>query len=118
MHANHALAQTVFYKGKSVFIVFFLPMQILHTIPFCGYGIFFFLLPWVSVAECKLSLIAVGGWGSSLVAVYGLLIAVASFTPENGLWSTGSEVVVHGISCPEVCGVFWDQESNLCPLHW
>ena len=46
---------------------------------------FFFLLPQVSVAECKLSLTAASGWGSSLVAVCGLLIAVASFTPEHGL---------------------------------
>ena len=34
------------------------------------------------------------------------------------LWSMGSVVVVHGLSCLEACGIFLDQESNLCPLHW
>ena len=30
----------------------------------------------------------------------------------------GSAVVVHGLSCPSACGIFLDQGSNLCPLHW
>ena len=39
------------------------------------------------------------------------------------LWSTGSRrtgsvVVAHGPSCSTACGVFPDQCSNLCPLHW
>ena len=24
----------------------------------------------------------------------------------------------HGLSCSEACGVFTDQGSNPCPLHW
>ena len=31
--------------------------------------------------------------------------------------SAGS-VVVHEHSCPAACGIFQDQGSNLCPLHW
>ena len=39
------------------------------------------------------------------------------------LWSTGSRragsvVVAHGPSCPAACGIFPDQGSNPCPLHW
>ena len=37
------------------------------------------------------------------------------------LQSTGvraSVVVVHRTSCLEPCGIFPDQGSNLCPLHW
>ena len=30
----------------------------------------------------------------------------------------GSIVVVHIFSCPSVCGIFQDQGSNSCPLHW
>ena len=30
----------------------------------------------------------------------------------------GSVVVAHGLSCPAACGIFPDQGSNLCPLHW
>ena len=39
------------------------------------------------------------------------------------LWSTGSRcagsvVVAHGPSRSVACGIFPDQGSNLCPLHW
>ena len=39
------------------------------------------------------------------------------------LWSTGprragSVVVAHGPSCSVACGIFPDQGSNPCPLHW
>ena len=39
------------------------------------------------------------------------------------LWSTGSTcagsaVVAHGLSCSAACGIFPDQGSNPCPLHW
>ena len=37
------------------------------------------------------------------------------------LWSTGtwpSVVAAHGPSYSAACGVFLDQGSNLCPLHW
>ena len=30
----------------------------------------------------------------------------------------GSVVVAHGTSCSEACGIFPDQGSNPCPLHW
>ena len=29
-----------------------------------------------------------------------------------------SVVVVHGLSCPTPCGIFPDQGSNPCLLHW
>ena len=41
---------------------------------------------------------------------------VAAVVP--GLQSTSSTVVAHGLSCSETCGVFPDQGSNLCLLHW
>ena len=39
------------------------------------------------------------------------------------LWDTGSRcsgsvVVAHGPSCSVACGIFPDQGSNPCPLHW
>ena len=33
------------------------------------------------------------------------------------LWNTGPVVVVHGLSCSAVCGIFPDQGWNLCLLH-
>ena len=54
----------------------------------------------------------------TLVAVHRLLIVEASLVSERGLWSTGSVVVAHGLRCSETCGIFQDQGSNLCLLHW
>ena len=37
------------------------------------------------------------------------------------VWSlgcSGSVVLVHRLSCPTSYGIFPDQESNPCPLHW
>ena len=65
-----------------------------------------------------------------LVAVGGLLIAVASLVAElrlqaRGLNSCGLRAlhcrlssVVQGLSCWAACGIFLDQGSNQCPLHW
>ena len=38
-----------------------------------------------------------------------------------GAWALGtraSVVVVHGLSCSAACGIFPNQGSNPCPLHW
>ena len=76
--------------------------------------------------------------GLLFIVVHGLLIVVASLVAEHGLqahrlqqlWlsgslvvarglqSAGSVVVAHGLSCSTACGIFPDQGSNLCPLHW
>ena len=37
---------------------------------------------------------------------------------ERRLLRAGSVVVAHGLSCSVACGIFLDQGSNLCPLHW
>ena len=42
----------------------------------------------------------------------------ASPAAEHRLQSTGSVVVADGLSCPEACGIFLEQGSNLYPLHW
>ena len=75
------------------------------------------------------SLVAVSG-GYSLVAVHGLLIAVASLVPEHGLsgapssvaatrglsrsWLLGSRAQTRGkgLSFSAACGIFLDQGSN------
>jgi len=41
--------------------------------------------------------------GLSLVALLGLLVLVASL-----VWSLGSIVVTHGLSCSMACGIFLD----------
>ena len=37
---------------------------------------------------------------------------------STGSRRAGSVVVAHGPSCPAACGIFPDQGSNPCPLHW
>ena len=59
----------------------------------------------------------------------GRLVAVASLVAEHrlqgvqgsglvarGLWSAGSAVGAHGLSCSMACGIFPEQGSNQCPL--
>ena len=64
------------------------------------------------------------------VAVYGLLIAVASHCgPQNleclgtevavsGFWSTGLIIAAHWLRCSVACGIFQDEGSNPCLLQW
>ena len=52
-----------------------------------------------------------------LFVLCGLLIAVAPLVAEHGSRHTSSVVVAHGLSCSTACGIFMDQEWNLCPLH-
>ena len=48
-----------------------------------------------------------------------LLIAAASLVAEHGLQGTQASVfVAHGLSCSAACGIFPDQGSNPCLLHW
>ena len=37
---------------------------------------------------------------------------------STGSRRAGSVVVSHGPSCSAACGIFPDQGSNPCPLHW
>ena len=37
---------------------------------------------------------------------------------STGSRRAGSVVVAHGLSCSAACGIFPDQGSNPCPLHW
>ena len=55
---------------------------------------------------------------ASLVAEHRLQGTRASVVVAPGLLNTGSVLVVHGLSCPAACGIFPDQGSNPCLLHW
>ena len=78
----------------------------------------YFWLHWVFIATRGLSLVAASG-GYSLVVVCGLFVAVASLVSEHRLWGTWASVVAaYRLSCPVADGIFPDQGSNLCPLHW
>ena len=80
---------------------------------------------------CVWAFSSCGERGLLFVAVRRLLIAVASLccgaqvleartsaVADLRLQSAGSVVVAHRPSCSAACGIFPDQESNLCALHW
>ena len=86
---------------------------------------------------CTRAFSSCGKRGLLFVVVRGFLIAVASrcgaqalgvrasvvvarglSSVARGLQSAGSVVVAHGLSCSVPCGIFPDQGSNPCPLHW
>ena len=59
-------------------------------------------------------------WGLPPVEVCGTWPSVCGGFSclEHSLQDAGSVIVVCGLSYPEECGIFPDQESNRCTLHW
>ena len=88
------------------------------------YGFFFkinlfiyFWLCWVFISVRGLSLVvASGGHSSSRCA--GLSLSRPLLLRSTGSRCAGSVVVAHGPSRSAACGIFPDQRSNPCPLHW
>ena len=65
----------------------------------------------------RLSLVAVSG-GHSSSRCAGLSLSRPLLLRSTGSRCAGSVVVAHGPSCSAACGIFPDQGSNPCPLHW
>ena len=96
---------------------------------FFFFNAFYFWLRWVFAAARGL-FSSCCEQGLLFFKVRGLLLAVASLVAEHelqghgrvvvarGLQSAGSVVVAHGLRCSAACGIFPDQGSNPCPLHW
>ena len=79
--------------------------------------ILFLWLCWVFVSVRGLSLVvASGGHSSSRCA--GLSLSRPLLLRSTGSRCAGSAIVAHGPSCSAACGIFPDQGSNPCPLHW
>ena len=57
-----------------------------------------------------------GGRSSSRCA--GLSLSRPLLLRSTGSRRAGSVAVAHGPSCSAACGIFPDQGSNPCPLHW
>ena len=106
---------TLHHKIRTVqWFFFFLTCQNWTHIQFL---IICFGLQWVFVAACELSLVGFSR-GYSLLWCVGFsfwwLLLLGSAVPRL----TGLVVVVHGLSWSLACGIFPDQESNLCLLPW
>ena len=103
------------------------------------YLLLLFFLAALGLHCCARGFSNCGERGLPFIAVCGLLIAVDSLAAEHGLqahglqqlWHESSAVVARGlqsagsivvahrlISCSSACGIFPDEGSNPCPLHW
>ena len=81
------------------------------------YLFIYFWLCWVFVSVRGLSLVAASG-GHSSSRCAGLSLSRPLLLWSTGSRCAGSVVVAHGPSCSAACGIFPDQGSNPCPLHW
>ena len=106
MHCRRGAISIHFFKILFYFILFYFII------------IFFYLWScWVFISVRGLSLVvASGGHSSSRCA--GLSLSRPLLLRSTGSRRAGSVAVAHGPSCSAACGIFPDQGSNPCPLHW
>ena len=89
------------------------------------YWLFIFISAVLRLCCCLCDFAGCSYWQLLLLVVHGLLIALASLVAEHGLEThrlqqlqhEGS-AVVHWLSCSTACGIFPNEGSNTCPLHW
>ena len=74
-------------------------------------------LCWVFISVQGLSLVVESGGHSSSRCV-GLSLSRPLLLQSTGSRRAGSVIVAHSPSCSAACGIFADQGSNPCPLHW
>ena len=103
------------------FFLFFLSFNS-HSYVFCFFFKFLFIYLFMAALGLRFcarafSLVAASGGHSSSRCV-GLSLSRPLLLRSTGSRRTGSVVVAHGPSCSAACGIFPDQGSNPCPLHW
>ena len=87
---------------------------------FLNFIIYLFIyswLCWVFVSVRGLSLVAASG-GHSSSRCAGPSPSRPLLLRSTGSRRAGSAAVAHGPSRSAACGIFPDQGSNPCPLHW
>ena len=67
---------------------------------------------------CARAFSSCGKRGPLFIVLRRPLTIAASLVGSTGSKRAGSVVVAHGPSCSAACGIFPDQGSNPCPLHW
>ena len=85
---------------------------------FCFFFLFFFFGCVGSSFPCKGFSLAVASRGHSSSRRVGLSLSWPLLLRSTGSRRTGSVVVAHRPSCSVTCGIFPDQGSNPCRLHW
>ena len=67
---------------------------------------------------CARAFSSCGKWGHSSSQCAGLSLSWPLLLRSTGSRRAGSVIVAHGPSCSAARGIFPDQGSNPCPLHW
>ena len=67
---------------------------------------------------CVRAFYSCGEWGYSSLRCVGLSLSWPLLLQSTSSRRAGSVVMAHGLSCSAACGIFPDQGSNPCPLHW
>ena len=113
-HVSPALAGgflTTVPPGKSLVVAFFF---------FKLWVYFIFIYLWlccIFISVRGLSLVVASG-GHSSSRCTGLSLSRPLLSRSTGSNRAGSVIVAHGPSRSAVCGIFPDQGSNPCALHW
>ena len=97
------------------------PKSFFFYMSFFFYFIYLFIFIYGCVGSSFLcegfSLVAAIGGHSSSRCV-GLSLSWLVLLRSTGSRCAGSVIVAHRASCSAACGIFPDQGSNPCPLHW
>ena len=100
-----------------IYIFFKTTAPVYLFIYFFNFYLFYLWLCWVFVSVWGLSLVVASG-GHSSSSCTGLSLSRPLLLRSTGSRCAGSAIAAHGPSCSAACGIFPDQGSNPCPLHW
>ena len=107
----------LFHWFINLFFFLYESFNFLKKIYLFIYLFIYFWLCWVFVSVLRPSPVAASR-GHSSSRCTGLSLSRPLLLRSTGSGRTGSVVVAHGLSCSTACGIFPDQGSNPCPLHW
>ena len=105
--------QILYFLISRSYIYFFVSFFFFFLI----YLFIYFYLCWVFLSVQGLSPVAASGDHSSSWCV-GLSPSRPLPLRSTGSRRAGSVIVAHGPSHSAACGIFPDQGTNPCPLHW
>ena len=105
MHSVFPL-QCILFKS----LIFFFLMCVCF---FFNFGFIYLFTAVLGLRFCARAFSSCGKWGPLFIAVRGPLLL-----RSTGARRAGSVIVAHGPSCSAACGIFPDQGSNPCSLHW
>ena len=103
------------------FKFFFLSLMVFTLLNLC-HALFIYLfnlfMAVLGLRFCARAFSSCGKQGPLSSRCMGLSLSRPLLLRSTGSRRAGSVIVAHGPSCSAACGIFPDQSSNPCPLHW